>query len=228
MLTREISFLTNINPYALGSVMVSFGNTKVHVCVSMKDEAPPHLKGKGLGWLTAEYSMLPMATHTRCDRERKKLSGRTQEIQRLIGRSLRNCLDQKLLGERTLMVDCDVMVADGGTRTASITGAYVALSLACQKLVKDGVLKKNPITMMVAAISVGLDKNNNPMIDLNYEQDSSANVDMNVVMNERGEFLEFQASSEAQHPMNILQTQTLFEIAQKGISHILEKQKEVL
>src|SRR5690606_12966049 len=150
---RPIKFTPGINPYAFGSVMAEFGNTKVHITAAVQESVPPFLKGKGQGWVTAEYAMLPSATHTRSDRERKGPSGRTQEIQRLIGRSLRSIIDLTKLGERTIMIDCDVIVADGGTRTTSISGAYVALELAVKKLLQQGLIKESPLRDGLAAIS---------------------------------------------------------------------------
>lgn len=182
---------------AEGSVLIEFGNTRVLCAASIEETVPPFLRNSGKGWVTAEYSMLPRATATRTPREVQKgrQSGRTLEIQRLIGRSLRTVVSLESLGERTVIVDCDVIQADGGTRTASITGAYVAMAIAIGKLVRFGSLKRNPITQPVAAISVGV-VNGNPLLDLNYEEDSKADVDMNVVMTEAGKFVELQATAE--------------------------------
>ena len=153
---REVRFTKNINPYAKGSVMAEFGNTKVHITATVEESVPPFLRGKNQGWVTAEYNMLPSSTHTRSHRERGKIGGRTMEIQRLIGRSLRSIIDLNKLGERSITLDCDVLVADGGTRTTSISGAFVALSLAIQELMKEGLLKENPIKEQLAALSVGV------------------------------------------------------------------------
>ena len=164
---RKIQYTLNPNPYAKGSVIAECGNTKVYVTVTVDDGVPPFLKGKGEGWLTAEYSMLPSATHSRNKRERNGASGRTQEIQRLIGRSLRSIIDLKKIGERTVQIECDVIVADGGTRTTSISGAYVALAIAINKLMGDGAIKENPLTEQLAAISVGINKDGKIIGDLN-------------------------------------------------------------
>src|SRR5690606_21450182 len=165
---RPIKFTTGINPYAAGSVIAEFGNTKVHITANVQESVPSFLKGKGQGWVTAEYAMLPSSTHTRSDRERKGPSGRTQEIQRLIGRSLRSIVDMKKLGERSILIDCDVIVADGGTRTTSISGAYVALEMAVKKLMSSGLLSENPIKDGLAAISIGINNADEVIADLNY------------------------------------------------------------
>lgn len=194
---RPISFHRGFTRYAEGSVLVSFGETKVLCNASVEQRVPPFMRGEGRGWVTAEYSMLPRATHTRSMREasKGKLSGRTQEIQRLIGRSLRAVTDLRAMGEITVQVDCDVLQADGGTRTASITGAYVALHDALAGLVKQGLLKKLPLLDSVSAISVGMVKGC-PILDLNYEEDSSADVDMNFVITGSGSFVEVQGTAE--------------------------------
>lgn len=224
---RPIKFTPHINPYAYGSVMVEFGNTKVHVTASVQESVPPFLKGKGQGWLTAEYAMLPGATHTRSDRERKGASGRTQEIQRLIGRALRSIVDLKKLGERTIMVDCDVIVADGGTRTTSISGAYVALEMAVKRLMKEGLLKESPIREGLAAISVGINKSNEVIADLNYEEDSSCETDMNIVMTSNGKFVEVQGTAEG-HPFSMDHLQALLGCAQTALKVVMEEQQAVL
>ena len=224
---RPICFTPNINPYAHGSVMVEFGNTKVHVTVNVQESVPSFLKGKGQGWLTAEYSMLPSATHSRNDRERKGASGRTQEIQRLIGRSLRSILDVKQLGERTLMVDCDVLVADGGTRTASITGAYVALAIAVKRLQKENLLKTNPLKDILAAISVGINKEGKIIADLNYEEDSGGEADMNIVMTASGKFIEVQGTAEGE-PFSEEQLHALLTCARTCLGHVFAAQKKIL
>ncbi len=224
---RSIKFSPNINPYAHGSVIAEFGNTKVHITATVQESVPSFLKGKGQGWLTAEYSMLPGSTHTRSDRERKGASGRTQEIQRLIGRSLRSIVDLKALGERTILVDCDVLVADGGTRTTSISGAYVALEIAVKKLMKDGLLTVNPIKDGLVAISIGINKENEVIADLNYEEDSSCHTDMNVVMTTSGKFVEVQGTAEGE-PFSLNQLQDLISCAQKALVVVTAAQQEIL
>lgn len=224
---RSIKFSPNINPYAHGSVIAEFGNTKVHITATVQESVPSFLKGKGQGWLTAEYSMLPGSTHTRSDRERKGASGRTQEIQRLIGRSLRSIVDLKVLGERTILIDCDVLVADGGTRTTSISGAYVALEIAVKKLMKDGLLTASPIKDGLAAISIGINKENEVIADLNYEEDSSCHTDMNVVMTTSGKFVEVQGTAEGE-PFSLNQLQDLISCAQKALVVVTAAQQEIL
>ncbi len=224
---RPIKFTPSINPYAHGSVMAEFGNTKVHITASVQESVPPFLKGKGQGWLTAEYSMLPSSTHTRSDRERKGPSGRTQEIQRLIGRALRSIVDLSKLGERTIMIDCDVIVADGGTRTTSISGAYIALEMAVRKLMKDGLLKENPIRDGLAAISIGVNKNGEIIADLNYEEDSSCGTDMNIVMTSSGKFVEVQGTAEGA-PFSMEELQALLSCAQKTLAIVIREQRLVL
>ncbi|CAM3166479.1 ribonuclease PH [Streptobacillus felis] len=194
---REIKITKNYISYPEGSVLIEFGNTKVICNVTVEEKVPPFLKNLGQGWVTAEYSMLPRATNTRNKREASqgKLSGRTMEIQRLIGRSLRAALDMKKLGERTIIVDCDVIQADGGTRTASITGGYLAMELAINKLMTSGLITENPIKAKVAAISVGK-VSNELLLDLEYSEDSKAEVDMNIVMNSKGEYIEVQGTGE--------------------------------
>ncbi len=192
--TRPITLETNVNRYAEGSVLIKAGNTHVLCTASVEESVPGWLKGKGQGWITAEYSMLPRATHTRSKRDREKVSGRTQEIQRLIGRALRSCVDLKLIGERSIMIDCDVMQADGGTRTASITGGCVALALALKKMGIPGFIDS------VSAISVGM-KKGEVLVDLDYDEDSSCDVDMNFVMTGKGQFVEIQGTAE-QNPFS--------------------------
>ncbi|WP_066900690.1 ribonuclease PH [Streptobacillus notomytis] len=194
---REIKITREYIKYPEGSVLIEFGNTKVICNVTIEEKVPPFLKNLGQGWVTAEYSMLPRSTNTRNKRESSqgKLSGRTMEIQRLIGRSLRAALDLKKLGERTIIVDCDVIQADGGTRTASITGGYLAMEIAINKLLSSGVLNENPIKAKVAAISVGK-VSNELLLDLEFYEDSHADVDMNIVMNNKGEFIEIQGTGE--------------------------------
>jgi ribonuclease PH len=224
---RTIKYTVNPNPYAKGSVIVECGNTKVYVTVTVDDGVPPFLKGKGEGWLTAEYSMLPSATHSRNKRERNGASGRTQEIQRLIGRSLRSVIDLKKIGERTVQIDCDVMVADGGTRTTSISGAYVALSLAMKKLMDEGAIKENPIVEQLAAISVGLTKAGKIIADLNYEEDSSCATDMNIVMTKSGKFVEVQGTAEG-HPFSHEELMGLLDCAKICLDTVFAKQTEAL
>jgi ribonuclease PH len=224
---RSVKFTKNINPYAHGSVMAEFGNTKVHITAVVEDSVPPFLKGKGEGWVTAEYSMLPSSTHTRTRRERTSLGGRTQEIQRLIGRSLRAVVDLKKLGERSILIDCDVIVADGGTRTTSISGAYVALELAVKKLMDEGKLRSTPITHQLAALSVGINTHGKIIADLNYEEDSSCHTDMNIVMTSDGKFIEVQGTAE-ENPFSREQLNALLICAEKAMGEIFKKQQEVL
>ncbi len=224
---RPIKFTPGINPYAHGSVMAEFGNTKVHITASVQESVPPFLKGKGQGWVTAEYSMLPSSTHTRSDRERKGPSGRTQEIQRLIGRALRSIVDLKKLGERSILIDCDVIVADGGTRTTSISGAYIALEMAVKKLMRDGLLKESPIKDGLAAISIGLTKENEVIADLNYEEDSSCGTDMNIVMTSSGKFVEVQGTAEGE-PFSMEHLQALLGCAQTALKVVIKEQNAVL
>lgn len=224
---RKIQYTINPNPYAKGSVIVECGNTKVHVTVTVEEGVPPFLKGKGEGWLTAEYSMLPSATHSRNKRERNGASGRTQEIQRLIGRSLRSIVDLKKLGERTVQIDCDVLVADGGTRTTSISGAYVALAMAVKKLMAEGLIKETPLTGQLAAISVGINKEGMAIADLNYEEDSSCETDMNIVMTSDGKFVEVQGTAEGA-PFSHDQMMALLECAKESLKVVFTKQNETL
>ena len=194
---REVRVTKNYIMHPEGSVLIEFGNTKVICNATVEEKIPPFLRGSGTGWITAEYSMLPRATNNRVQREAStgKVAGRTMEIQRLIGRALRSSIDLSKLGERTIIIDCDVIQADGGTRTASITGAYLAMELAIEKLIDDGKLNEIPIISKVAAISVGKIKND-ILLDLEYEEDSKADVDMNIVMNDKGEFIEIQGTGE--------------------------------
>ena len=194
---REVRVTKNYIMHPEGSVLIEFGNTKVICNATVEEKIPPFLRGSGTGWITAEYSMLPRATNNRVQREasKGKVAGRTMEIQRLIGRALRSSIDLSKLGERTIIIDCDVIQADGGTRTASITGAYPAMELAIEKLIDDGKLNEIPIISKVAAISVGKIKND-ILLDLEYEEDSKADVDMNIIMNDKGEFIEIQGTGE--------------------------------
>lgn len=192
---RPLTLETGVTRYAEGSVLIKAGHTHVLCTASVEESVPGWLAGKGQGWITAEYSMLPRATHTRSKRDREKISGRTQEIQRLIGRALRSMVDLKALGERSIMIDCDVLQADGGTRTASITGACVALAMALKKLTKAGKIGANAMMDTAAAISVGL-KNGEVLVDLDYNEDSSCDVDMNFVVTGKGLFVEVQGTAE--------------------------------
>ncbi len=224
---RKVTFTPNINPYAAGSVIAEFGQTKVHITATVEDSLPPWLRGKGQGWVTAEYNMLPGATHTRSRRERSKVGGRTYEIQRLIGRSLRAIVDLEKLGEVSIQVDCDVLVADGGTRTTSISGAYVALCLAVKKLMAEGVIKENPIRTQLGAISVGVSAEGKVIADLNYEEDSSCETDMNVVMTREGEFIEIQGTAEGQ-PFSKDHLAGLLEAAESSLKIVFEQQDKAL
>lgn len=225
---RPVKITRNFTAYAEGSVLVEFGNTKVICNATVEDEVPRFLKGKGQGWITAEYGMLPRATHTRNRREAAtgKQGGRTMEIQRLIARSLRAAVDLRLLGDRTITVDCDVIQADGGTRTASISGASVALADALNKLVSAGKLKQNPMKGHVAAISVGIYQGT-PICDLEYTEDSAADTDMNVVMLEDGRMIEVQGTAEAE-PFTADELTAMLALASKGISDIVTAQKASL
>lgn len=225
---RTIKITTNYILYPEGSVLIEMGNTKVICNASIEERVPPFKKESGEGWVTAEYSMLPRATTDRTQRDINKLkqNNRSVEIQRLIGRAIRAVVDFKVLGERTITLDCDVIQADGGTRTASITGAFVALTLACHKLVKDGLIERMPITSFVAAISVGI-VNEEALLDLCYGEDSHAKVDMNVVMTNQGEFIEVQGTGE-EAPFSRTALNQLLELAEKGIMDLIQKQKEAL
>jgi ribonuclease PH len=225
---REVSITPSFTMHAEGSVLICFGHTKVICTASVEDKVPPFLRGKGQGWVTAEYGMLPRSTSTRMDREaaRGKQQGRTQEIQRLIGRSLRAAVDLTQLGERTITIDCDVIQADGGTRTAAITGGFVALSLAIQSLVVSGALSTNPIVHQVASVSVGI-VNGVPVLDLDYAEDSTAQTDMNVVMVDDGRFIEVQGTAEDQ-PYSLQELQSMLALAQQGISELFVCQRRVL
>jgi ribonuclease PH len=224
---RNTKITPNISPYAEGSALIEVGGTKVICTASVEDRVPMFMRNKGLGWVTAEYAMLPRATNTRTQRETQRgPSGRTQEIQRLIGRSLRAVVDTKLLGERQIFVDCDVIQADGGTRCASITGAYVALALACRKLVKNSIIKTNPIISEVAAISVGIVEET-PVLDLAYLEDSTADVDMNIVCTGAGKFIEIQGTAERE-PFSREQMDEMLLLAESGINKLFEIQRNAL
>lgn len=225
---RPVKITRAYTLHAEGSVLIEMGNTKVICTASVEEKVPPHQKGTGQGWVTAEYGMLPRATHTRSSREaaKGKQSGRTQEIQRLIGRSLRAVFDLKKLGERTISLDCDVIQADGGTRTASITGAFVAAQDAVNKLIKDGKLTHNPISQGVAAISVGIVQGV-PLLDLEYTEDSACDTDMNVVMTSVGHFIEVQGTAEgAAFTRN--EMDALLQLAEKGIRELAVMQQQSL
>jgi ribonuclease PH len=224
---RPVEIVTDYLLTAEGSALIKVGNTHVLCAATIEDTVPQFLRNSGKGWVTAEYSMLPRATAKRTPREvtKGRMSGRTHEIQRLIGRSLRSVVDMAVLGERTVVVDCDVLQADGGTRTASITGAYVALALALRQLVRYGALKTMPLRDFVAATSVGLVAGV-PMLDLCYEEDSRADVDMNVVMTGAGRFVEVQATAE-HVPFDDAQMASLVELARAGIAELIELQKKV-
>ena len=225
---RTVSIERGFTRHAEGSVLVSFGDTRVLCTASIENRVPAFLRGKGEGWVTAEYGMLPRSTHTRSDREaaRGKQGGRTLEIQRLIGRTLRACIDRNALGERTITLDCDVLQADGGTRTAAITGAYVALVDAVNTLLKRGEIKRNPIFGAVAAVSVGVYKGV-PVLDLDYAEDSDCDTDMNVVMNDGGGFIELQGTAEG-HAFRRDELDALLALAEKGIGELFTAQQQAL
>lgn len=224
---REVKFTTNINPYAAGSVIAEFGNTKVHVTATIEEFVPSFMRDQGRGWVTGEYSMLPASTHTRMRRERSKVGGRTSEIQRLIGRSLRSIVNLEKLGERTITIDCDVLVADGGTRTTSISGAYIALFLAVQKLLKEGLIDESPIKEPMAAISVGINAEGKVIADLNYEEDSSCETDMNIVMTKSGKFIEVQGTAEKE-PFSLEFMHALLETAKDSLEEVFAAQEIAL
>ena len=223
---RNTKITTNISPYAEGSALIEVGGTKVICTASVEERVPMFLRNKGTGWVTAEYAMLPRATSTRTQRETQRPAGRTQEIQRLIGRSLRAVVDTKLLGERQIFLDCDVIQADGGTRCASITGAYVALALACRKLVKQATIKTNPILSEVAAVSVGIVEGT-AVLALAYIEDSSADVDMNIVCTGAGKFIELQGTAERE-PFSREQMDEMLILANTGINKLFEIQRNAL
>lgn len=225
---RRVSFARRFAKHAEGSVLVEFGDTQVLCTASVEETIPPFLRGKGQGWVTAEYGMLPRSTHTRSAREaaRGKQTGRTQEIQRLIGRSLRAVTDLKALGERTITVDCDVLQADGGTRTASITGGYVALAEACEALVRRRLIPASPLHGQIAAISVGI-VDGVPVLDLDYAEDSQAETDMNVVMNNGGAFVEIQGTAEG-HAFRRHELDAMLNLAASGIGHLFGLQAQAI
>ncbi|MDM5339301.1 ribonuclease PH [Fictibacillus enclensis] len=215
--------------HAEGSVLVTVGDTKVICTASIEDRVPHFMRNQGKGWITAEYSMLPRATEQRTVREasRGKVTGRTMEIQRLIGRALRSVVDLPKMGERTLWIDCDVIQADGGTRTASITGAFVAMVLAFVGLIEAKTIKKMPVKDFLAATSVGIDNTEGPILDLNYAEDANVNVDMNIVMTGSGEFVELQGTGE-EATFSYAELQSLLKLGSKGVGELIELQKEVL
>ena len=224
---RSVRIERNYTKYAEGSVLVGFGDTLVLCTASVDDRSPPHRRGTGKGWVTAEYSMLPRATHTRGNRDSQRgPSGRTHEIQRLIGRSLRAVMNFEALGEREIKLDCDVLQADGGTRTAAITGAYVALVDACQKLLKTGVIKKDPVHGQVAAVSVGIYQGQ-PVLDLDYLEDSQCDTDMNVVMTDAGGLIEVQGTAEG-HAFSRAELNALLDLAGSGIAQLCAAQRAAL
>jgi len=225
---RHIRITRNYTMHAEGSVMVEFGNTRVLCNATIEERVPGFLRGKGQGWVTAEYGMLPRSTNSRMGREaaRGKQGGRTMEIQRLIGRSLRAVVDMQALGERSVTIDCDVIQADGGTRTASITGGFVALADAVQTLLDSKAIDKNPLTGQVASVSVGIYKGT-PVLDLDYPEDCNAETDMNVVMSDAGDFIEVQGTAEG-HPFNQDELNSMLALAKKGISELVSSQQEAL
>ncbi|GIW47305.1 MAG: ribonuclease PH [Deltaproteobacteria bacterium] len=225
---REVKITRGVMKYAEGSALIEMGETKVLCAATIEEGVPPFLQGSGKGWITTEYSMLPRATRVRTARESVKgrVGGRTQEIQRIIGRALRAVVNLEYLGERTIIVDCDVIQADGGTRTASITGAYVALSDAVQYLLREGIIENNPITDFVAAVSVGI-VNGEPVLDLTYEEDSIAEVDMNVAMTSGRLLVEVQGTAETK-PFSRDSLNVMLNLAEEGILKLIAKQKEIL
>ncbi len=225
---RVVKITKDYIKHAEGSVLIEVGDTKVICTATIEDKVPPFMRGEGKGWITAEYSMIPRATHTRNVREssKGKVSGRTMEISRLIGRALRSVVNLEKLGERTIWIDCDVIQADGGTRTASITGAFVAMADACNKLVVEGKLSAMPIESFIAATSVGI-IDNEPKLDLNYDEDSQAKVDMNIVMTNEGKYVEIQGTGE-ESPFNEEELTSLLNLGKYGILQLIKYQQEVL
>ncbi len=226
---REVVFQPHFVKHPEGSVLISMGGTKVICTASIEDRVPPFMRGKGTGWITAEYAMLPRATEQRNIREssKGKVAGRTMEIQRLIGRALRSIIDLEKIGERTVWIDCDVIQADGGTRTASITGAFVALAFAMDKMMRDGKIKEWPIRDFLAAVSVGLDAKKGEILDLCYVEDAAAEVDMNVVMTGNHQFVEVQGTGE-EATFSREQLNRMLELAEGGIDLLVAKQREAL
>ncbi|MBI5407172.1 MAG: ribonuclease PH [Nitrospirae bacterium] len=225
---RHVKIHRNYIKYAEGSVLIEVGDTKVICTATIEEKVPPHLKDKNKGWVTAEYAMLPRSAHSRIVREsaRGKIGGRTHEIQRLIGRALRSVVDLELLGERTVWIDCDVIQADGGTRTASITGSFIALADAMKFALKNGMIAEIPVRDYLAAVSVGI-VNEEPVIDLNYAEDSTAEVDMNIVMTGKGRFVEIQGTAEGS-PFSKAQMEGLITLARHGIEEIVDIQRKLV
>ena len=223
---RDIEFITNFNPYAEGSCLVKYGNTHVVCTATVDEKVPSWLKGQEKGWVTAEYAMLPRSTQTRVPRESKKPSGRTQEIQRLIGRSLRAVVDLTKMKDLSICIDCDVLQADGGTRVASISGGFVALYIALERLVKEGKLQENPIREFVAAVSCDI-YNGEVVLDVDYNEDSNSQVDMNFVMTESGKIVEIQGTAEGE-PFEEKDFAKLMDLGKQGIKQIIARQKEAL
>ena len=225
---REVTFVPHFSPFAEGSCLIKMGNTHVLCNATVEDRVPPFLKGTGKGWITAEYGMLPRSTHTRTEREaaKGKVSGRTMEIQRLIGRALRSVCDLSLLGERQIRLDCDVIQADGGTRCAAITGSYVALHFALQGMVKGGKMAKMPLSEALAAVSCGI-HNHQALLDLDYAEDSTAHADANFVMTDSGKLIEVQCTAE-DSPLDWSHFEALYRLAQGGLATLIEKQTEAL
>ena len=224
---RPIKITTDFVKFPEGSCLIECGDTKVLCCASIEDKTPPHV-AEGEGWVTAEYSMLPRANRERSKRDisKLKLSPRSAEIQRLVGRSLRAAVDMKALGERTINIDCDVLQGDGGTRTASVTGGFVALALACKKLVDDGVIERLPLLHYVTGVSAGI-VDDTPLLDLQYSEDSRAQVDLNCMMTEQGQLIEIQGTGEGR-PFTVAEQQALVALCAKGCGELLAKQKEIL
>lgn len=225
---RKIKITKDYIKYAEGSCLVEIGDTKVITTATIENTVPPFLKGKGIGWVTAEYSMIPRSCKTRVQREaaKGKLGGRTHEIQRLIGRSMRTVVDMPTLGEKTIWMDCDVIQADGGTRCASITGSFISLALAFDKMREDGLIKKIPISDYVAAVSVGMVEGES-VLDLNYDEDSTAQVDMNIIMTGSGRFIEVQGTAERE-PFDKKQMDALLKLAKDGIEELIDVEKKIL
>ena len=225
---RHLKIHRNYIKYAEGSVLIEVGDTKVICTATIEEKVPPHLKDKNKGWVTAEYAMLPRSAHSRIVREsaRGKIGGRTHEIQRLIGRALRSVVDLEMLGERTVWIDCDVIQADGGTRTASITGSFIALADAMKFALKNGMIAEMPLRDYLAAVSVGI-VNEEPVIDLNYAEDSTAEVDMNIVMTGKGRFVEIQGTAEGS-PFSKAQMEGLITLAKHGIEELVDIQRKLV
>lgn len=223
---RHVEIISDFTETAGGSVLINWGKTRVICTALLENKTMPFLEGTGKGWLTAEYAMLPSSTSTRKKRETSRPDGRSTEIKRLIGRSLRQALDFEALGEKTIWIDCDVISADGGTRTASITGAYVALALGVKKWLKEGIIERNPLIHSIAAVSVGI-CDNTPLLDLCYREDSNADVDMNIVMNEKGEFIELQGTGEGR-AFNADELSALLDLGKMGIAQLMQKQNDAI